>query len=85
MARKVTNNANECAKVENDEVQLQRKVPARPSQLRLKTEHYYNERLPTYEESQEEVCKVYDNTAPRFRKAVGKKKRYYKSFYLNKV
>ena len=34
MASKVTNNANECAKVENDEVQLQCKKPARPPQLR---------------------------------------------------
>ena len=57
MASKVTYNAKICVEVENKEVQLQRKVPARPSQLRLKTKHYYDERLPTYEESQKEYAK----------------------------
>ena len=38
MASKVTHNVNECVGLENKEVQLQCKVPARPSQLRLKTE-----------------------------------------------
>jgi len=57
MASKVTYNANICVEVENKEVQLQRKVLARPSQLRLKTEHYYDERLPTYEESQKKYAK----------------------------
>jgi len=52
MTSKVTHNANICVEVdnkevENKEVQLQRKVPARPSQLRLKTEHYYDVKLPT--------------------------------------
>jgi len=57
MASKVTNNANECAKVENDKVQLQGKKPARPPQLHLKTEHYYDAKLPTYEESQKKDVK----------------------------
>jgi len=57
MVSKVTDNANECAKVENDEVQLQCKKPARPPQLRLKTEHYYDVKLPTYEESQKKYAK----------------------------
>jgi len=57
MARKVTHNANECVKVINDEVQLQCKKPARPSQLRLKTEHCYDVKLPTYEESQRKYAK----------------------------
>jgi len=57
MASKVTHNANECVEVINDEVQLQCKKPARPSQLRLKTEHYYDVKLPTYEESQKKYVK----------------------------
>jgi len=57
MAIKVTYNANICVEVENKEVQLQRKVPARPSQLRLKIEHYYEEKLPMYEESQKNYSK----------------------------
>ena len=42
--------------VEN-KVQLPRKAPARPPQLRLKTEHYYDVKLPTYEESQKKYAK----------------------------
>jgi len=57
MASKVTYNVNLCVEVENKAVQLQRKVPARPLQLRLKTKHYYDERLPTYEESQKDYAK----------------------------
>jgi len=57
MASKVTHNANECVKVTNDEVQLQCKVPARPSQLRLKREHYYDVKLPTYKEGQKKYSK----------------------------
>jgi len=57
MASKVTHNANECVEVANDEVQLQCKIPARPSRLRLKTEHYYDVKLPTYEESQKKYAK----------------------------
>ena len=57
MASKVTHNANECVKVINDEVQLQCKKPARPSQLRYKTEHYYDVKLPTYEESHKKYGK----------------------------
>jgi len=44
-------------------VQLQRKAPARPSQLRLKTEHYYDAKLPTYEESQKKYAKFMKSTA----------------------
>jgi len=57
MASKVTHNANECVGLENKEVQLQRKVPARPSQLRLKTEYNHDAKLPTYEESQKKYAK----------------------------
>ena len=57
MASKVTHNANICAEVENKEVQLPSKAPARPPQLRLKTEHYYDVKLPTYEESQKKYVK----------------------------
>jgi len=57
MASKVMHNANECVGLENKEVQLQRKVPARPPRLRLKTEHYNNVKLPTYEESQKKYAK----------------------------
>jgi len=57
MASKVTHNADECVKVGNDEVQLQCKKPARPRQLRLKTEYYYDVKLPTYEESQKKYAK----------------------------
>jgi len=57
MTSKVTHNANICVEVENKKVQLQRKVPARPPQLRLKTEHYYDEKLPTYKESQKKYAK----------------------------
>jgi len=57
MASKVTHNANECVKVIKDEVQLQCKKPARPSQLRFKTERYYDVKLPTYEESQKKYVK----------------------------
>jgi len=57
MARKVTNNANICVGVENKEVQLPRKVPARPPPPCLKTEHYYDVKLPTYEESQKKYAK----------------------------
>ena len=38
-------------------IQLQRTKPVRPSQLRLKTEHYYDAKLPTYEESQKKYAK----------------------------
>jgi len=64
MASKVTHNANICVEVDNKEVQLQRKVPARPSQLRLKTEHYYDVKLPTYEESQKKYAK-FTTTLPQ--------------------
>jgi len=61
MASNVTHNANICVGVEmgveDKEVQLQRKVPARPPRLRLKTEHYYDVKLPTYEESQKKYAK----------------------------
>jgi len=63
MASKVTHNANICVGVDNKEVQLQRKVPARPPKLRLKTEHYYDARLPTYEESQKKYAKFMKSTA----------------------
>jgi len=33
------------------------KKPARPSQLRFKTEHYYDVKLPTYKESQKKYVK----------------------------
>ena len=56
MASKVAQNANIYMEVEN-KVQLPRKAPARPPQLRLKTEHYYNVKLPTYEESQKKYAK----------------------------
>ena len=56
MASKVTQNANIRVEVEN-KVQLPRKAPARPPQLRLKTEHYYDVKLPTYEESQKKYVK----------------------------
>jgi len=56
MASKVTQNANICVEVEN-KVQLPSKAPARPPQLRLKTEHYYDVKLPTYEESQKRYAK----------------------------
>ena len=56
MASKVTQNANICVEVEN-KVQLPSKAPARPPQLRLKTEHYYDVKLPTYEESQKKYVK----------------------------
>jgi len=56
MASKVTQNANICVEVEN-KVQLPSKAPARPPQLRLKTEHYYDVKLPTYEESQKKYAK----------------------------
>jgi len=52
MSSKETHNANECV----GQVQL-RKVPARPSQLRLKTEYDYDAKLPTYEESQKKYAK----------------------------
>ena len=53
----VTYNANKGVKVINDEGQLQRTKPARPPQLRFKTEHYYDAKLPTYEESQKKYVK----------------------------
>ena len=56
MASKVARNANIYMEVEN-KVQLPRKAPARPPQLRLKTEHYYDVKLPTYEESQKKYAK----------------------------
>ena len=56
MASKVTHNANGCVGIANDEVQLQCKIPARPLQLRLKTEHYHDVKLPTYEESQKKYA-----------------------------
>jgi len=56
MASKVTHNANICVGVENKEVQLPRKAPARPPPLCLKTEHYYDVKLPTYEESQKKYA-----------------------------
>jgi len=57
MSIKGTHNAHTCVGVENKEVQLQRKVPARPPQLRLKTEHYHDVKLPTCEESQKKYAK----------------------------
>jgi len=57
MASKVTHNANMCVEVENKEVQRQRKVPGRPQRLQLKTEHYHDVKLPTYEESQKKYAK----------------------------
>jgi len=57
MASEVTHNVNICVEVVNKEVQLQCKKPARPSQLRFKTEHYYDVKLPTYEESQKKYVK----------------------------
>jgi len=39
-------------------VQLPSKAPARPLQLRLKTEHYYDIKLPPYEESQRKYAKL---------------------------
>jgi len=57
MASKVTYNTNICVEVENKEVQLPSKAPARPPQLRLKTEHYHDVKLPTYEESQKKYAK----------------------------
>jgi len=56
MASKVTHNANICVEVENKEVQLPSKAPARSPQLRLKTEHHYDVKLPTYEESQKKYA-----------------------------
>jgi len=63
MASKVTQNANICVEVEN-KVQLSGKAPTRPPKLCLKTEHYYDVKLPTYEESQKkyaEFMKLPDN------------------------
>jgi len=57
MASKVTHNANICVEVENNKLRLQRKVPARPPRLRLKTEYYNDIKLPTYEESQKKYAK----------------------------
>jgi len=57
MAIKVTHNANIYVEVENKEEQPLRKVPGRPQRLRLKTEHYYDVKLPTYEESQKKYAK----------------------------
>jgi len=57
MASKVIHNAEICVEVDNKERQLPSKVPARPSQLRFKTEHYYDVKLPTYEESQKKYMK----------------------------
>ena len=57
LASKVTYNANIYVEVETKEVQLQRTKPVRPSQLRLKTEHYYDVKLPTYEESRNKYVK----------------------------
>jgi len=56
MASKVTQNANICVEVEN-KVQRPSKASARPPQLRLKIEHYYDEKLPTGEESQKKYAK----------------------------
>jgi len=58
MASKITHNANICVETENKEVQLPSKAPVRPPQLRLKTEHYYDVKLPTYEESQKKYAKL---------------------------
>jgi len=57
MTSQVTHNANKSVKVINDEGQLQRTKPARQLQLRLKTEHYYDAKLPTYKESQKKYAK----------------------------
>ena len=57
MASKVTHNDNVCVGSVNEEVQQQRKIPARPPRLRLKTEHCYDAKLPTYEESQKKYVK----------------------------
>ena len=57
MASKETSNVNVCAECENNKLQPQGKVPERPQRLRLKTEHYYDVKLPTYEESQKKYAK----------------------------
>jgi len=57
MNNKVTFDVNVCVEIENKRVQLPSKIPARPPQLRLKTEHYYDVKLPTYEESQKKYVK----------------------------
>jgi len=57
MISKVMHDANECVEIEDKKVQLQCKVPARPPRLRLKTECYYDAKLPTYEESQKKYAK----------------------------
>ena len=58
MASKVIYTVNICVEVENKKkIQLQRTKPVRPSQLRFKTEHYYDVKLPTYEESQNKYVK----------------------------
>ena len=64
MASRVMHNANECVEIEDKEVQLQRKEPARPPRLPLKTEHYYDVKLPTYEESQKKYAK-FTTTLPQ--------------------
>jgi len=57
MASRETSNVNVCAECENNKLQLQGKVPERPQRVRLKTEHYYDVKLPTYEESQKKYAK----------------------------
>jgi len=36
-------------------------APGRPQRLRLKTEHYYDVKLPTYEESQKKYAKFLES------------------------
>jgi len=57
MASKVTHNVNMCVGVEN-KVQLPKKAPVRPLPLAVKTEHYYDVKLPTYEESQKKYAEL---------------------------
>ena len=59
MSSKITHNVSECV----GQVQLPCKVTARPSELRLKIEHYYDAKLPTYEESQKKYVKYMKSNA----------------------
>jgi len=56
MTSKETSNVNVWAESENNKLQPQGKVPERPQRLRLKTEHYYDVKLPTHEESQKKYA-----------------------------
>jgi len=42
-------------------LELKRIKPERPQKLILKTEHYYNVKLPTYEESQKKYAKFLES------------------------